>query len=58
MESDGTMKTIRILKDSRIENRLYRDSDQIRMPTSTEEIKRNYWISTSPITYRKITDQQ
>jgi len=52
MEFDGSMKMIRILKDSSLENRLYRDSDQIEMPTDTEERKQNYLILMCPIIYR------
>ena len=57
MESDGSLKTIKILKDLKIENRLSRDWDQIKMPISIEEGKQNYWISMHPITYPIKKDQ-
>jgi len=58
MESDGSLKTLRMLKDLKIENALYRDLDQIKMLISTEERKQNYWISMYPIIYQIKMDQQ
>lgn len=57
MESDGSMRTIRMLKDIKIENRLCRDWDQIKMLINTEERKQKCWISTNLITYRIKMDQ-